>query len=212
MNYQELSIKNLSETNKKLFDKVYKKYKFDLVIFVAKGAYLIGKDFAEMAGNVPLIEINATRKGGKLKKLLMPILVMLPESLKVYLRSKEMKSDIHTKDPNRDIGYNEEAWEKHLKAKKIIIVDDSIDTGYSAEVKKYKGLTAEKEKVSVKKSEVKVASLNLFDRAKEVYTPDYHLYENTMIKGPWSNDSKEHKRYIKMYENWKQEVYQNEKR
>lgn len=206
MNYQELSIKNLSETNKKLFDKVYKKYKFDLVIFVAKGAYLIGKDFAEMAGNVPLIEINATRKGGKLKKLLMPILVMLPESLKVYLRSKEMKSDIHTKDPNRDIGYNEEEWEKHLKAKKIIIVDDSIDTGYSALL--VKNAVAN----YFKKSEVKVASLNLFDRAKEVYTPDYHLYENTMIKGPWSNDSKEHKRYIKMYENWKQEVYQNGKR
>lgn len=197
MNYQELSIKNLKEINKEFCEKVYKKYKYDCVIFVAKGAFLIGKSFSEFA-DVPLLEIYATRKGGKLKKILSPVLKILPEKLKSYLRKKEMKSTVHSKDPNREINFNSDIWKRYKKCKKILIVDDSIDTGYSA-------LLAKNAVANYfRKSEVKVAVINLFDKAKEVYEPDFHLYDNTMIKGPWSNDSKENKRFLKEYYEWKE--------
>ena len=198
MNYQELSIKNLKEVNKELYEKIYKKYKYDCVIFVAKGAFLIGKNLAEFA-DVPLLEIYATRKGGKLKKLVNPILKILPEKLKMHLRSKEMKSNIHTKDPDREINYNSDIWQRYKTCKRILLVDDSIDTGYSA-------LLAKNTVANYfRKSDVKVAVINLFDRAKEVYEPDFHLYENTMFKGPWSNDSKENKKFLKEYNEWKEQ-------
>ncbi len=197
MNFQELSIKNLSETNKKLYEKTYKNYKYDLVIFVARGAYMIGKDFAEWA-NVPLLEIYASRKGGKLKKLVAPILKILPTKLKLFLRKKEFNSDVHKKDPDRSINYDAEEWNKYKQCKKILIVDDSVDTGYSAL------LVKNSVQNFFKKSEVKVATLNLFDKAREVYTPDFYLYENTILKGPWSNDSLENKKYLKMYYKWKE--------
>lgn len=197
MNYQELSIKNLNEINKELYKKINKKYKYDCVIFVAKGAFLIGKSLSELA-DVPLLEIYATRKGGKLKKLVNPVLKVLPEKLKMYLRSKEMKSNVHAKDPNRQINYNSDIWNKYKKCKKILLVDDSIDTGYSA-------LLAKNTIANYfRKSEVKVAVINLFDQAKAVYEPDFYMYENTMFKGPWSNDSKENKRFIKEYKEWKE--------
>lgn len=197
MNFQELSIKNLSETNKKLYEIVRKKYKYDLVIFVARGAYLIGKDFAEW-GETPLTEIYASRKGGKLKKIISPILKILPTKLKLYLRKKEFNSNVHKKDPERSIDYNEKEWSQYKSCKKILIVDDSVDTGYSAL------LVKNTVQVYFKKADVKVATLNLFDKAKEVYTPDFYLYENTILKGPWSNDSTENKKFLKMYYEWKE--------
>ena len=47
---------------------------------------------------------------------------------------------------------------------------------------------------------VKTAALNIMD--KSFCSIDYCLYENTMLKGPWSNDSKEHNAYMKTYEEW----------
>ena len=199
MNYQELSIKNLKEINKKLFDKVYKNYKYDCVIFIAKGAYLIGKDFAEFA-NTPLLEIYASRKGGKLKKILGPVLLLMPEKLKIFLRKREVASNVHDKNSDRQINYDSNIWNKYKKCKKILVVDDSIDTGYSA--------LLVKEVISnfFTKSEVKVAVLNYFDKAEKIFKPDYYLYNNTMLKGPWSNDSKENKVFLKEYNKWKDDV------
>ena len=202
MNYQELSIKKLGKENKKLYEKISKDYKFDCVIFIAKGAYLIGKDLAEFA-NAPLLEIYASRKGGKLKKLLRPILQLLPEKLKVFLRKKEMTSNVHDKNPDRQISFDCNMWSKYKKCKKIIIVDDSIDTGYSA--------LLVKDTVSefFKKAEVKVAVLNHFEKADNIFKPDYYLYKNTMLKGPWSNDSNENKEFLNEYEQWKELVNNN---
>ena len=39
MEFIELSIEDLKETTKKLYNKVNKNYKYDLVIFVARGSY-----------------------------------------------------------------------------------------------------------------------------------------------------------------------------
>lgn len=203
MNYQELSIKNLKEINKELFDKVYKEYEYDCVIFIARGAYLIGKHFAEFV-NVPLLEISASRKGGKLKKILKPILVLLPEKLKIYLRKKEVKSNVHDKNCDRQIKFNLDMWSKCKDCRKILIVDDSIDTGYSAQLVK--------ESVSnfFVESDVKFAVLNYFEKAEKVFKPDFYLYTNTMLKGPWSNDSKENKEYLRKYNDWKALVDKND--
>lgn len=198
MNYQELSIKNLKKTDKKLYNLLNKEYKYDLVIFVARGAYLIGRDFSEF-NNCPLLEIKASRSGGKLKKLLRPILCLIPEKLKLYLRKKELNSNVHKENNERNVMFDEEKYKENKKAKKILLVDDSIDTGYTIKSAKeaienfFKGAT------------VKVAVLNYFDKAKDVFTPDYYLHKDTILKGPWSNDSKENKKYLKMYYKWRDE-------
>lgn len=196
MNYQELSIKKLEKENKKLFSLVKKEYNYDCVIFIAKGSFLIGKSLSDLA-NVPLLEIFATRKGGKLKKTLNPILKIIPEKLKIYLRKKEMNSNVHSKNSGREIKYDVEKWKKYKKTKKILVVDDSIDTGYSA--------LLVKEVISkfFSKSDIKFAVINYFEKASDVFKPDFYLYKNTMIKGPWSNDSKENKKFLKMYYEWR---------
>ena len=73
MNYTELSIENVKEKSRGLYEKIIEEYKYDLVIFIAKGSYLIGQELSNL-GDAPLLEIYATRKGGNLKKVLKPII------------------------------------------------------------------------------------------------------------------------------------------
>lgn len=197
MEFIELSIKDLKETTKKLYNKVNKNYKYDLVIFVARGSYLIGEKLAHL-NEVPLLEIKATRKGGKLKKIVSPLLVILPSNLKIFLRKKEIKSNYHKTNSERQIEIDEKIWNKYKKCRKILLVDDSVDTGYSIKFAK------EKIEKYFKDAELKIAVYNVFDKSKEIVDIDYTLYKNTIIKGPWSNDSKEHSKYLSLYKKWRE--------
>ena len=47
-----------------------------------------------------------------------------------------------------------------------------------------------------------MAALNCFEKSKKIVNTEYYVYEDTMLKGPWSNDSKENKQYLKMYTEW----------
>lgn len=203
MKFLELSKEKLQEENKKLYNIVIKNYKYDLVIFIARGSYLVGYDLAKL-NNANLLEIFANRNGGKLKKMLRPILTIIPRSIKEKLRKKEMNSNYHEKNSDRKISFNEEIWKNYLDCKNILIVDDSIDTGFS--VKSVKEVVIN----FFKDATVKVAVLNYFEKSQKIVKSDYSLYKETMILGPWSNDSKENRDYMKEYNKWHEE-YEKQK-
>lgn len=195
MELLELSKKRLKEENNKLFNLIIKEYNFDLVIFIARGSYLIGKELADM-NNVPLLEIFATRKGGKFKKIISPILKIIPKRIKNILRDKEFNSNYHEKNNDRKIYFDEKIWKKYNDKKNILLVDDSVDTGYSIlyaknEIEKY-----------FSNSTVKVGAINCFKKSKNIVNTDFYLYSDVLLLGPWSNDSKENYEYIKEYEDW----------
>lgn len=198
MELLELSIENLKKENKKLFEEVTQYFDYDLVIFIARGSYMIGKDLAELRG-CPLLEIKACRKGGKIKKIMSPILKIIPKSLKNVLRKKEFDSNYHENNIERQITFNEKVWNKYKKCKGILLVDDSVDTGYSIKFAK------ESIQDFFDKSEVRVAAINCFEKSKKVVKTDYYLYEDTLLLGPWSNDSKENKQYLEKYDEWYKE-------
>ncbi len=196
MNYIELSSKDVENKTIELYNKISEDYKFDLVIFVAKGSYTIGKKLSEL-GNCPLLEIKATRKGNKLKKIISPFLKLIPKKIKMYLRNKEVKSNVHDKNIERNVIYDKETWNKYKNCKNIILVDDSVDTGYSI-----KSCQEEIQKFFTD-SNVKIAAFNYFEKSVNVVKVDYSIYKETMLNGPWSNDSKFHKEFIDEYESWK---------
>lgn len=196
MNYVELSSKDVENKTSELYNKILSTdYKFDLVIFIAKGSYTIGKKLSEL-GNCPLLEIKATRKGNKLKKIVCPFLKLIPKKIKMYLRNKEVKSNIHEKNIERNVIYNVEKWSKYKECKNIILVDDSVDTGYS--------IKACKEEIErfFPNSNIKVAAFNYFEKSENIIKVDYSIYKEMMMNGPWSNDSKYHKEFLKEYDNW----------
>lgn len=195
MEYLELSLENVKEITNKLYKVIMNdKYNYDLVIFIAKGSYPIGIELSKLA-NVPLLEIEATRKGGKLKKIIKPLFRFIPKNILIKLRKKEMNSDYHEKNQDRNINFNHKIYENYLDCKRILLVDDSIDSGYSI-------IEAKKEiEKFFKNSKVKIAVFNCMN--KSIVKPDYMIYENKMICGPWSNDSKFYSNFISDYKEWK---------
>lgn len=195
MELLELSKGNLREKNKQLYEIVIKEYNYDLVVFIAKGSYLIGKDLADL-NNVPLVEVFATRKGGKFKKIFSPFMKIMPKGLKNILRKKEFNSNYHERNNERNISFDENIWKKYKESKKILLVDDSVDTGYSIKYAK------EKIEDFFSSAIVKVAAINYFKKSKKIVDTNFYLYEEKMLLGPWSNDSKENKEYLREYDEW----------
>ena len=77
MKYIELSIPELEVSSRDLAKKVASEFQPEVVVFIAKGSFLIGQEISNYF-NVPLVECFAVREGNKLKELGSPILKILP--------------------------------------------------------------------------------------------------------------------------------------
>lgn len=195
MNYIEMSEENVKENTIKLFEIIKKdRFDYDLVIFISKGAFLIGSELAEMK-KVPLLEIYAQRKGSLIKRMIKPFLRCLPKSLLISLRKQEMKNPYHEKNKERNVSYSEKKYINYKKCEKILLVDDSTDSGYSIKE------ALNKLEELFEDSQIKTAVFNTMSKSK--YKPEYTLFSDVMICGPWSNDSKYYKEFIAKYKEWK---------
>ena len=128
MKYDELTLITLKTKALELRNQILNDYQYDLVIFIARGSYLIGEVVAE---DLPLIEVKASRKSSTLKKIMRPLIMILPKKLTIFLRRREMQSGVHDTDGERNIIFNEEIWNRYKKVKNIILVDDSVDSAKS---------------------------------------------------------------------------------
>lgn len=191
MNSIELSIKDTEEISRQLAVNIAKDFKPDIVVFIARGSYIIGNTISKYFG-VPLVEIFAVRRGNKLKDALSPFLKLIPSKIKKCLRKRELKSTIHQKNPDRKVYLGSDS--SQLKnADNILIVDDSVDTGNTAK-QVYRFIID-----NFGDKNVKFACLNVFDGSEKVFKVDYSLYKNYVLIGPWSKDSKFYNEFIKRY-------------
>ena len=193
MKYIELSRKDIEEQCKDWAKEIQKTYQPDLIVYVAKAGYLIGREMKNVF-NVPLVGISATREGNDLKEVVGPFVSKLPNFVRNILISLELKSDTHSKNTERKIHYHEGLEKmKSENIKSILVVDDSVDTGHSM-----------KQVVDAISSlfgdlEIKIAGLNVWDKSRNIIDSDFALYKNTVIKTPMSKDSKEYKDFMKIY-------------
>ena len=193
MKYIELTRKDIEEQCKDGDKEIQKTYQPDLIVYVAKAGYLIGREMKNVF-NVPLVGISATREGNDLKEVVGPFVSKLPNFVRNILISLELKSDTHSKNTERKIHYHEGLEKmKSQNIKSILVVDDSVDTGHSM-----------KQVVDAISSlfgdvEIKIAGLNVWDKSRNIIDSDFALYKNTVIKTPMSKDSKEYKDFMKIY-------------
>jgi hypoxanthine phosphoribosyltransferase len=192
--YLELSLENIRNYSRQIAKSVESWGKPDLVIFVASGGYLIGNELA-CYFQTPLLKICATRKAHLFKKILSPFLKVLHSKMKMALRKWEFQSDYHVVYAERIVSFDRDIWKKYRNSQKILVVDDSVDTGNT--------MRAVKEAVSFffinEDKKIKCVALNYFRKCLPDTKPDFYLWADTSLSGPWSNDSKENKFFLAEY-------------
>lgn len=187
----ELSIESLLEQSRDLAHKIKNTYNPDIVIFIARGGYLIGKAIGDEF-KIPLLGITAERKGNKIKELVSPILPYIPKSICNLLRKAEVKSNYHKTHGARNVKLlNTEINLKDFK--NILIVDDSVDTGMSmiAVINRIKELNPN--------AVLKTAALNILANSEENIKIDFYIWKNIIMRTPMSKDSKEYKIFNEIY-------------
>ncbi len=196
----ELSLKDLQKRSYELADLVKENYEPDLIIFIAKGGYLIGKHLGDIL-EVPIVPVYAERQASSLKTAIAPFLKLLPKSVKVMLREMEIKSGVHNTIKERQVSFpNDVIIEKVSKAKKILIVDDSVDTGGSVI-----SIMGALQAIDTSLLDIRVALLNVFTEAANKLPRYYCLFHNTIMITPMSNDSKENSQFISLYNQYLKE-------
>ena len=185
-----LSAEDLRKESLKLANEIKRDFDPDTVVFIAKAGFPIAEVIADVCG-AELIGISAARKGSLLKRMLSPLLRHLPRGLLRKLRRMELRSGVHTKNPERNVSFLREPTVK--TAERVLIVDDSADTGHS--------FLAVMKPVAARfpQATVKTAALNVWAKSEELLTVDYSLYRDTALQTPMSNDSPEHGAFLKRY-------------
>lgn len=190
----ELSIKELDNICCRFASDIQKDYQPDIVIYLAKGGYLIGKSMCSVF-KVPLVAVGAVRDGNALKEQLASLLCLLPRWLCNFLRNVELKSNVHAKQKERHVKFLDEItyFQNVDKQLKILIVDDSVDTGSSIIA------VHQLIKQFLRNSIIRVAALNVMSQSKSAVDVDYYLYTDKMLRTPMSKDSREYRKFLRLY-------------
>lgn len=196
MNCIELSLENLCDECIAWANTIKNEFQPDLIVYIAKGGYLIGKAFQEVF-NCRMIGVDAERSGNKLKEFLTPVLSHLPKKLLNIARNVEMKSGVHNQHAERSVVFHTCGETDKKSVKKILIVDDAVDTGHSLKA------VAEKVKGRYPNAEIKLAALNVWRQSESVVRCDYFKYQDTILRTPMSKDSKEYKLFMELYQEQK---------
>ncbi len=166
-------------------------FDFDIVVYVAKSGYLIAEAIATLTRK-DLYEIKSTRRELKDKFyfLIKPI-SYLPKSLKKIIKSRERKLKFYDINEDRTLYYDADEFKKK-DVQNILVVDDTIDTGYT--INNVLHLI----KQIYPDANTKIATVNYY-KDKDTIRPDYYLYEDAIISGPWSSENKDHSKFLNFY-------------
>jgi hypoxanthine phosphoribosyltransferase len=197
MDYLELSLESLRIESIHLAKNIATSFRPDIVVYVAKGGYLIGKDIAEYF-QIPYLGIYAQREGNEAKAKLASVLKRLPRVITKFLRQVELKSGLHKTVKERQIFWDpdDNCLEKIKDAHKILLVDDSVDTGYSM-----KNILPYVFKAVAEPIEIRIAAINVWSKSESIIRTDFYNYRDTIIATPMSNDSREHDQFLQQYAN-----------
>lgn len=195
MKFVEYSTEKLNCECKSWGQEIFKIFRPELIIYIARAGYICAKPIAEI-DNIPLLGIGAVRSGNEMKEIMGPLCAYIPMRLRNFLAMLELKSGVHKKNTERDVLFHKSIETINKKSiEKILIIDDAVDTGYS--MKKVVEVTMQ-EFVNAK---IKTACLNMSCKEDEsVIKIDFVLMRGASVKTPFSKDSKEYiatkKRYL----------------
>lgn len=191
----ELDFEGLHQCTLHLSKEISETYTPDVVAYLARGGYLMGCDVAGFF-DCKLIELSRHRSEAIPKNA--NILSVLPSWLKHVLREIEFHArgngKITANIGNVVPAEISQRYPIPVKADRVLIVDDSVDSGESimAACSTIHTLYPE--------AEVRVAVLNTFQLESAVIPCDWSLYRNVLLSTPASKDSHCYGEFCRLYE------------
>ena len=201
MKIEDIGLSKLTEYSLMLAKKVDESgYVPDHVLYVERVGLFAGHEIARCFG-CSISGILSSRSGTSFKSKAKVFLRYLPRPVTHFLRKFELKSNIHGVKKERNVGVENEL---PPKGKKLLVVDDAVDTGFSLKAV-YDFLLAH----GYERDEIRTAVLTT-TQEDPVWRPDISLFEQVTFAFPWSYDSREYKASWELYDHLKQKIFQIE--
>lgn len=172
------------EASSKLAD-MAQSFNPDLIIGIPSGGGYVGRIVCKSFPEAQYIEMGIHRNGTQAKSRLKNLFIHLPETATNFMRIIETYLLKFKKRKIININPGDEERIKISRAKRIMIVDDAIDSGatMASVLKSVCNVNPE--------AEIKIGVLAITTR-NPLIKPDYTLYsEGVLLRFPWSNDYKE---------------------
>ena len=195
MIFLELDVDSLRANTISLCKTIPANFHPDFVAYLARGGYLMGCDAARFF-DCPLVELDKHRTEYVKKET--NLLRRLPRWAKHALREVERRFRNLFCD-RKGLGDVRPAvltkrYPLPAKASKILLIDDSIDSGASIVAGR---LVLES---LFPEATVRVAALNTFIRPSEQVSFDWVLFEDTLLSTPSSADSPFYEDFCRLYD------------
>ena len=179
-------------------EKIGLEYRPDLIVFIAKSGFLFAEPMADHFG-CPMVDISVSRPGNDGKDTIRKLIPRMPQKLLFALLSSKATYGYQETNSEREVKISERYqrldWSKY---KKILLVDDSADTGFSL-------IAAQNAiKASAPESEVRTACYCVIDISKKRVKVDYHRYRNTIVVSATSRYSDEYDDFIGSIRKWEE--------
>ena len=168
----------------------------DHILYVERAGLFIGHAVSDYF-DCSISGIYCGRTGTFFKSKIKIVLRLLPRVVTHLLREIEIKSKIHSMYEDRKV-YIEGLYPP--QDKNLLIVDDAIDTGYSAE-NIFSFLLGN----GYHKEQIKIAVLTNTYR-DSACRADISLFDQVKFAFPWSYDSREYIRAWKLYNEYKSSI------
>lgn len=175
---------------------IKKTYEPQLIVFMAKSGYLFARPLAEYF-HCDMADLVASRPASNGKDFLKPIIKLIPEKMLLTLLSSPMMYRFNEKKSTRNITVTERyEAAKHNTYKKILIVDDSADTGWTIKT------ALETIQRDFPGTMIKIACYSVIDNSKKRVKIDFWRYENAVVLTATSRRSAEYGDFLNDYISW----------
>ena len=182
---------------------IEKTYKPDIIVFIAKSGFLFARPLAEYF-KCEMVDVAVSRLDNSQKDIIKRFIPCMPNSLLSFFLKRRVSNPKYREFSERILvdtsrfekinigGYNQ-----------ILIVDDSVDTGWS--LIKVKDLL----ETRGARGKFRTASYCVLTESKNQTSVEYFRYTDTIVITATSRYNKEYSNFIDNYKMWKTQM--NEK-
>ncbi len=171
-------------------------YQPDLIVFIAKSGFLFAKPMAEYF-DCNMADILVSRPASRTKDKLKTFINLVPDKVILRILKMPLMYKFNDKKREREIKVSERyEWERHNVHKKILIVDDSVDTGWTLQC------VQKVVRESFPDAIIKTASYAVIEYSSMRVSVDYYRYKNVIVLTATSRKSGQYDMFLKQYEVW----------